>query len=424
MTPVEYEQAGGEYPDVYERIHGLAEKTADIRYWASLAKRERKFKAPKDKVPSIDFVPPDDNAGGLQGYEADPEMDEDDEDTGGFSGDIEGSASVHSAGGPQGQMEPAKRHREGSAFKTSKKAKVGQQQPRRPQQEQVSEPNGEEVVDIYIGNGTDQKLFHLSRNKINKSSFLKGLIQGKFPYIMHPILHQMSPAEFEPVNAFLLRDEMPDSDLVSVYGDVTGDDDDHWEDVLGDVGKMGTYFKIKEVHNIDELKAYILQLGPTYAQACFLGLSEMADDVISNVQVAWNVYGRVDQLPIFLDFIEGILQNCARGSAPSAFHSIHQQSWTVQFLAETFVVCATEARQRFWSLMDKYPNLRAAVFKHRGVLDDAKLLNLEKKFMQREPLTEADFVIPSKLSEGVEQEAAVEDDGEGVEQLPEANERS
>lgn len=418
IPPDEYEQAGREYPDVYARLHALAEKTSDICYWGSLAKKERKSKDRNDKIPSIDFDGADGNAGAAQGSEADPEFDDDDAVTGDFAGEIEGS--VYSAWGPQGQMEAAKRPlREGSVFTAAKKAKTSSSagQYRRPVV--APEPDGDEVVDIYVGNGMDQKVFHLSRNNIQKSSFLKGLIQGKFPYIMHPILHQMSPAEFEPVHAFLSRDDGLNSDLVSVYGD----NDDDGEDLLGDVEKMGKYWKIKEVHNVEELKAYIHQLGPTYAQACLLGLSDMAGTVLANVQVAWNVYGRVDQLPIFLDFIEGVIQDSARGSAPSAFHGgqsayglgAPQQSWIVKFLAETFMLCATEAPQRFWPLLHKYPGLRAAIFKHRGALDDVKLRDLEKKFLEREPLTDADFMIPEKMAESIEQEAAVKD-GKGMEQ--------
>jgi hypothetical protein len=442
LPPEEYEQAGREHPDVYQRLHAIAEQTADIRYWAKIARTERRCKDRSDKVPSIDFSPADDSAVGAQGDEADAELDDDDVVAVEFAGDIEGSASVYSAGGgPQGQIEPAKRpHREASIISASKRAKtgtsVGQQQYRRPQQQQAPEPDGEEIVDIYIGNGKDQKVFHLSRNNINKSSFLKGLIQGKFPYIMHPYLHQMGPAEFEPVCAFLSRDDGLESDLVSVYGGGAGDNDDDEEDLLGDVDKMGKFWKIKEVHNIEELKAYILQLGPTYVQACLLGLSAMAETVISKVQVAWNVYGRVDQLPVYLDFIESVIpnlaQDSARGSTPGAFYGLQssygfgqaQQSWIVRFLAETMILYATEAPQRFWSFMNKYPSLRASVFKHRGALDDAKQLDLEKKFLHREPLAEASFAIPVKMEENVEQEAAAkEKEGmEAMEQVVEVNE--
>ncbi|GAM39708.1 hypothetical protein TCE0_034r11470 [Talaromyces pinophilus] len=430
IPPVDYEQAGREYPDVYSRLYTLAEKAADMRYWGAVAREERKVKGRNGKIPSIDFDTADDDAGDSQESEADPELDNEDEVTSNLAGEIDGS--VYSSGAPQGQMVAAKRPlREGSVFTATKKAKTSTSaaQHPRPQLQAAREPDGDEVVDIYIGNGMNQKVFHLSRNNINKSSFLKGHIQGKFPYIFHPILHQMSPAEFEPVHAFLSHDDGLDSDLVLVYGDGAGDNDNDGEDILGDVDKMGKYWKIKEVHNIEELKAYILQLGPTYAQACLLGLFEMASTVIANVQVAWNVYGRVDQLPIFLDFIEGVIQDSARGSALGAFHwgrssfglGAPQQSWIVKFLAETLVLYTSENPQRFWSLMDKYPGLRAAVFKHRGALDDAKLRELEKNFLQREPLTDADFVIPAKMAEGVEQEAVVKD-GEGMEQVVEANE--
>lgn len=451
---MEYKQAGHEHPDIYERIYDLAEETADIRYWSSLAKKERKFKDRKDKVPSIDFVPANGNTGEAQDYEVDSDMDDDDEDiTGNFARNIGGSPTIQSPTESQGQIEPAKRKRGGHVITPNKKAKVGQQQHRRlQQQQQAPEPDGEEVVEIYIGNGTDQKVFHLSRNNINKSSFLKGLIQGKLPYIFHPLLHQMKSAEFEPVYAFLSRNESPDSDLVSVHGDEVQGDDDYWEDILGDVGRMGKHWKLKDVHNTEDLKAYILQLRPAFTRACLLGLSKIAGNITTNIQVAWNVYGRVEQLPIYLDFIEGVIQDLARGKGPGAFHSdqfsygfdTSSQSWVVRFLAETFVLCATELPQRFWSLMDKYPNLRAAVFKHRAILDDAKILELEKKFRQRECLDEADFAIPAKVVKSTEQETAVKDetkmeqvsetlaesveeeaaekDGEGAEQMVEANE--
>lgn len=416
MLPEEYEQAGRDFPEIYGRLHALAEKTADIRFWGAIAKQERKCKHRSDKIPSIDFSYADDLS----------EMSDDDEVTREIAGEID--SFFHPAGASQGQTDSAKRPlRENSDFKATKKAKTTG----RHQQQHTPQPDGDEVVDIYIGNGNDQKIFRLSRNNINKSSYLKELVQGKFPYIFHPFLHQMSPAEFEPVYAFLSRDDSLDSDLVSVSGDGAGDndEDDAGEDILGDVGRLGKHWKIKDVHNIEELKAYILKLVPTYAQACMLGLFEMADTVIANVQVAWNVYGRVEQLPVFLDFIEGVMQDPGRRTTPGALPGgqasyglgAHQQLWIVRFLAETFVPCATESPQRFWPLMARYPGLRAAVLKHRGLLDDTRILNLEQKFLQREPLTEADFVISVKPAEATEQEAGTKDK-EGKEQVAEANE--
>lgn len=412
----------------------MVQQTSNILFWISLAKKERSSKGRSDKVPSIDFSSTAAGAGGVQGSEADAELEDDDDEVASeFPGDIEGSASVYSAGGPQGQMEAAKRlHKEKASFTTNKKAKtgasVGQQQYHRHQQQQLPEPDGEEVVAIYIGNGNDQKVFHLSRDKVSKSSLLKDCIQGKSPYIFHPHLHQMTPAEFEPIYAYLSQDDGLDSDLVSVYGDGR-DNADEEEDMLGDVKKFGKSWMLKDVHSIEDLSALIPQLAATYAQAHSFGLTDMAGDVFMKIQVAWNVYGRVEQLSLFFDFVESIMshlaQDPARGSASGAVGQSSyglgttQESWIVKFLAETMVLYTTGDPQRFWALLNKYRPLRAAVLKMRVALDDDKLFCLEQKFMQQEPLTEASFVIPAKMEHSAEQEEAEKE--EGMEQMAEAS---
>lgn len=395
-----------------------AQQTDDIRFWSRIAKKERNHKDRNDRVPSIDFAPAEASA---QESEAGIELEDDGEDMSEAEGDLEGVASVYS-----GQVDSIKRpHREGSVSTPHKKAKTGASVGQHRHQQQ---PDSEEVVDIYIGNGTNQKVFHLTRNKIMKSTFLNDCVQGKPPYIMHPYLQQMTPAEFKPVHALLSGDAGLDSDLVSVCGD--GGDNDERKEIIGDVNKVGKNWMLKDIHSIEDLKALILGLESTYAQAFLFGLAEMADNVLTKVQVAWNLYGRVEHLSLFLNFIENVMPNIipqvsARGGAPDAYHGGQssyglgtKHSWIIKYLAETFVLYTTEDPQRFWCLVDKYPSLRAAIFKHRAALDDAKLLVLENEFRQREPLAEASFATPVTMEGSVEQEATTKE--EGAEQMADA----
>ncbi|EED19452.1 hypothetical protein TSTA_027470 [Talaromyces stipitatus ATCC 10500] len=360
-TPHEFDQDGRDYADVYN----VAQKTSDIRFWSNYTRKEYQMKGRHDNTPSLDF-----------GQDVDVDTDDASELSEGNK-----DQSIYPPGVPQIQKGlPKRTSAHGSGFTTRKKAKTTQEQ----------QPDGEELVDIHIGSGDNQHI------KINKSSFLKGSIQtlGVAPYIFHPYLHGMTPVEFEPVYACLSHDDDLNSDLASV--------DNEAEDVLGDTEKIAKLYMLKDVHSIEDLKALIPRLGIMCSQSCLLGLAEMADAVIKKIQVAWNVYGRMDQLPLLLDFIEDVMLRVVDTRYNQALlrSGPIQEFWIPSSLTEIMTLYVRELPQRFCNLMNKYPSLQAEVLAQRAALCcNDKLVRMEEKFRQREPLTEASFVIPQRKKE-------------------------
>jgi hypothetical protein len=294
------------------------------------------------------------------------------------------------------QLPPAKRPLKEKAQSVNKKPK-GAGLP-------VPTVDGEELVQIYIGNAaTFQKVFQLTRNKIRKSSFLHGLVQGNPPFVFHPTLYEMSPDEFEIVHTYLSGDDDVDADLVR---------DDNLEMlvdepyILGDGQNIGRSYMLKNIQSIEDLTELIPRLGKLYEKARLLGLEEMATSTILKLQVAWNIYYGAPQLVLFLDFIEGIMprlppippsRNVFVGhtaqappfgspSAPSPSCSLQQ--WIVNFLAETLKLYLATDLQRFWTFMGHYPWMQAAVFARRAQFCNKHIGDLhllERALLQREP---------------------------------------
>lgn len=149
----------------------------------------------------------------------------------------------------------------------------------------------------------------------------------------------------------------------------------------------------------------------TYAQASRLGLREMADVVVDKVQVAWNTYGRVEQLPLFFDFIEHVVPYLEWNVSPYKIGGVESvRFWIVGFLAETMKHYATFLPLRFWGLMAKYPMLEKEVMMQRSKGLDAEFKQLEEEFLELEPLTERDFLpFSAQLGEEKDQESAKEE---------------
>lgn len=217
----------------------------------------------------------------------------------------------------------------------------------------------------------------------------------------------MKPEEFEFVHAYLSSDDDDMSGLIYVREDaekVLLEDDV----ILGDARNIGKSYILKDMNSIDDLNKLIPHLGKIYTRACSFGLLEMASSTIARLQVAWNVYSGIEQLPLFLDFIEGALpylppipanQNVFVGSTAQAapFGSpimppvgIAQLQWIVSFLAETMMLFIATDPKRYYDFMQKYPKLESAVCTRRSsicLMHGGKLALLQDEFMKRKPFT-------------------------------------
>ncbi|OKL62792.1 hypothetical protein UA08_01526 [Talaromyces atroroseus] len=384
---------------LYAKLYDLIEDYGnDLQFWIDMATKERQQKGSSSKQPYLVL----------------PYADRD-----------ESESNALDESSDKEQSPPAKRNpKETHARPANKKAKAAS----------LPDPllNGEEIVQIYIGNAaTLQKIFQLTRNNIRKSSFLEGLIQGNPPFIFHPTLFQMSPDEFETVHAYLSTDDDADSDLVHVGDSIeklVGEDH-----ILGDALKIGRTYTLKNLKGIEDLTELIPRLGKLYKKACLLNLDKMSKSTILKLQVVWNIYCGAPQLPLFLDFIESIMPHLPPmhpsrnvfvghtaqappfGSPLASSLSCSQQQWIIDFLAETMMLYLATDLQRFCNFMQQYAWMQAVVYERRAQFCNAHLgdlSRLEMALMQREPFDETIIV----RFEEAQQEAQAEEQEEKGEQ--------
>lgn len=396
-----------QYPEIYERLYKIAERAedeGDYEFWLRYVRTEASNKARSNKVPSIDF--PSKKDGGKQEVDAHDEIDSESA----FSAENENwektsSGRRASVVRPESALQSLsmKRQITTSSIPKDKKSKLN------PRQE--VNLNGDELVSIYVGSGKDQKVFHLTRNDISKSSFFNELVQGNPPYIFHPFLHQMIPAEFESIYLGLHRGGDDESGFLNVRGDREDEDGIDDDVLLGDIQRVGKMRMLKEVNNLEDLSTLMSRFTTTYTQASQLGLREIADVVMDKVQVAWNIYGRVEQLPLFFDFIEHVVPCLEWNVSAYKIGGVERvRFWIVSYLAETMKHYATFLPLRFWGLMAKYPMLEKEVMMQRSKGLDAQFKQLEKEFLELEPLTERDFFpFSAQLGQEKDQESAKEE---------------
>jgi hypothetical protein len=95
-----------------------------------------------------------------------------------------------------------------------------------------SKLSGDDLLDIYIGSGTEQAIFQLTRKAASASPLLlQHLREGQpSPYVMHPDLYQMPASTFGPVHSFLATGDYSPTPIVVDESIKAGEDDT----ILGD----------------------------------------------------------------------------------------------------------------------------------------------------------------------------------------------
>jgi hypothetical protein len=234
--------------------------------------------------------------------------------------------------------------------------------------------DGDEMVAIYVGNGAHQDIFNLTQISIFKCPLLRdNLRKGDPPFVMHPILHTMTPAQFAPVQAFL-SDWDYDPKLVGV-GEATTEGGGREEEVLGDQLDVGLKYRLENI----------------YLTAKAFGLSQMKQKTLQKLQVAWNFYAGVPQLPPFLNMIRFVMEQTnddddaiGKGTNCEAMHM-----WAVAHLVDLIMVYMQTHPEQIAGFLRDFPAMQVAVLSKRAsnvASDQQKYPRLEDRFMKRESI--------------------------------------
>lgn len=262
--------------------------------------------------------------------------------------------------------------------------------------------SGDDIVAIYIGNGAGQDIFHLARECILTCPFLRqNLRENDPPFIMHPRLHHMTPAQFAPVKEFL-SDWDYDPKLIVVNEEATPEGS--WEELLGDQLDVGLKYKLENITCAEDLNNLIRRLGHVYLTAKAFGLSQMKGKTLQKLQVAWNIYSGVPQLIPFLETIRFVMEQTQddEDSIAKGTNCEAMQTWAVTHLTDLIMVYVQTHPEEIAHFMRDFPAIQAAVFSMRAsnvAADEGKYSRLEDRFMTRE------IVFVGKEPEGVNLES-------------------
>ncbi|KAL1969623.1 hypothetical protein VTN77DRAFT_8176 [Rasamsonia byssochlamydoides] len=224
---------------------------------------------------------------------------------------------------------------------------------------------GDDLLDIYVGSGTDQAIFQLIRKAASKSAvLLHHLREGNPSFVMHPDLYRMPASAFEPIHSFLATSDYGPK-LIVVNEKIKAGED---HSILGDQFSFGLKYELERISSAAELHEQILRLGRIYISAKVFELTTMQVLTLWKLQAAWNSYSGIPQLMYFLQTVQFVFEKTKRcpDSLVQGTSREPMQRWAAGFLVDLMDLFFRAYPEEFWKVLKGNPALQAAVFERRA----------------------------------------------------------